>query len=128
MLPTTSINQYYSMGSTTSASPLVIRPPKNLKVFRAHFIADNREDNIAEALVIISTQPPGSTGWDGVKISTRVYTETTTAVVPGTDISLGTADLNFYILDRRGVGYMVDDFYIYGKGGVSVIWEGIQEQ
>lgn len=130
MLRTTSVNSYYGLTGTGMGNPIVVRPPKNLKVFRAHFIIDNREDPTTSAEAIICTSNPGAfgTGLDGVRLSSNVYANITTAVPPAADVSDGTVNLNYYTLDRRGVGYMCDDFYVYGKGGIAVIWEGIIEE
>lgn len=130
MLRTTSINQYYSLNGTGMGNPITVRPPKNLKVFRAHFICDNREDPTTSADLIICTTNPGTfgTGLEGVRLSSANYAEISTNVPPAVDAFNGTLNLNYYILDRRGIGYMADDFYIYGKGGIAVIWEGIIEE
>lgn len=130
MLRTTSINQYYSLNGTGMGNPLTVRPPKNLKVFRAHFICDNRADFTTSSEATICTTNPGTfgTGLEGVFLSNKNFFQTSTAVPPAIDVSDGVITLNHYILDRRGIGYMCDDLYIYGKGGIAIIWEGIIEE
>jgi hypothetical protein len=131
MLKTTSIYNYYSLTFTNIATPLTIRVPKNLKVFRAHFMCDNREDTTMGTSAYISTDFPGvetgSASLTGIFLTSTVYTEMTVPVAP--DIATGNNQINInsVILDRRGIGYMTDEFYVFGKGGISVIWEGIIE-
>jgi len=131
MHKTTSITNYYGLTSTSINQPLTIRVPKNLKVFRAHIFCDNREDTILGTNCYISTDYPGpnngGVALTGIFLTSTVYTEMTVPVAP--DIASGNNQINInsVILDRRGIGYMTDDFYVFGKGGISVIWEGITE-
>jgi hypothetical protein len=131
MHKTTSITNYYSLASTSINQPLTIRVPKNLKVFRAHIMVDNREDNTLGTTAFISTDFPGveSSGVSltGIFLTSSVYTEMSVPVAPDTATGFNTININSVIFDRRGVGYMTDDFYVFGKGGISVIWEGITE-
>lgn len=132
MLKTTSINNYYSLTGTGIAAPLTIRVPKNLKVFRAHFMCDNREDSASGTAAYISTDFPGAENGSGISLTgifltSYVYNEMAVPVAPDTALGRNEININFVILDRRGIGYMTDDFYVFGKGGISVIWEGIIE-
>ena len=128
MKRTTSVLNYYSLNGTQTGygRNLVIRPPQHLKVFRATFYADNREDQQNSTGVNISNSEILDAE-TGIFLTTNVYNAITTVVPPGTNT--GTLVVNLYsvVFDRRGEGYMVDDFYLAGKGGVSVIWEGILE-
>lgn len=134
MLRTTSINNYYSLNNTSIEVPLTIRVPKNIKVFRAHIYCDNREDlTTSPTEAFISTQQPGPTNnagrsLSGIFITSYIYNETSVPVAPSTSTGFTVINTNSVIFDRRGVGYMYDDFYVFGKGGISVIWEGIIEE
>lgn len=133
MQPTTSITNYYALTGTNQFAPMTIRVPKHLKVFRAHIFCDNREDTTQDTAVFISTQYPGnynnaSVSTTGIFLSTRNYTEASVPVAPDTSTGHTTSNVNSVIFDRRGVGYMCDDFYVYGEGGISIIWEGIIEE
>jgi len=56
MKQTTSVLNYYSLIGTGQGygNNLVIRPPQHLKVFRATFYADNRENTASPTTVQIS--------------------------------------------------------------------------
>lgn len=131
---TTSINNYYSLNGTSIGAPLTIRVPKNIKVFRAHIYCDNREDLITGTTeAFISTQQPGPTNnagrsLSGIFITSYIYNEMSVPVAPDTATGQTFINTNSVIFDRRGVGYMYDDFYVFGKGGISVIWEGVTEE
>lgn len=133
MLRTTSINNYYSLVNTTIQAPLTIRVPKHLKVFRAHIYCDNREDTTQATEVFISTTFPGITNnanvsTEGIFLTSNNYTEAFVPVAPNVSTGLTNNNVNSVIFDRRGVGFMCDDFYVFGKGGISIIWEGIIEE
>lgn len=134
MLRTTSINNYYSLNGTSIGAPLTIRVPKNLKVFRAHIFCDNREDTITTTTeVFICTEFPGPTNntgrsTTGIFLTSFIYNEMSVPVAPATATGTTFINTNTVIFDRRGVGYMYDDFYVFGKGGISVIWEGIIQE
>jgi hypothetical protein len=133
MQRTTSITNYYALAGTNQFQPMTIRVPKHLKVFRAHIFCDNREDITADTSVFISTQFPGNfnnggVSTNGIFLTSRNYTEASVPVAPDVSTGYTNSNVNSVIFDRRGVGYMCDDFYIYGKGGISIIWEGIIEE
>jgi len=124
MQATTSIHNYFSLSGTGYGSNLVVRPPQHLKVFRATICVDSREDMTASTYLQISNAEINSL-FEGVYLSNRNYTQNSVPVAPDTSSGEIVAERNILVLDRRGVGYMVDDLHITGKGGVSIIWEGI---
>ena len=128
MKQTTSVLNYYSLNGTQTGygRNLVIRPPQHLKVFRATFYADNREDTQNPTAVNISNSEILDAE-TGIFLFSSVHTSTSVVVPPGTNTGTLVVNLYYVVFDRRGEGYMVDDFYLTGKGGISVIWEGILE-
>jgi hypothetical protein len=126
MQRTTSIYNFFDLTGTSAGANLIVRAPQNLKVFRCTIFCDSRSDTTLASNAYINNSPINSS-LEGVFICNGVYTEASVPVAP--DTSTGTNVLNNHtlVLDRRGIGYMVDDLYIYGKGGVSIIWEGITE-
>ena len=128
MKQTTSVLNYYSLNGTQTGygRNLVIRPPQHLKVFRATFYADNRED-VTQATGVQISNSEILDNETGIFLFSSVYTSTSVVVPPGTNIGSLVVNLYSVVFDRRGEGYMVDDFYLNGKGGISVIWEGILE-
>jgi len=115
------ISVYDAPGTTGAGEQTTIRPPSTLLCVRATFIAW-AHNGIAAALHI-STSPSNTIGFS-LPLDANVQTQT--AVPPATDITYQT--VNQFVLDRRGVGYMQDEFYIQGKGRLVVIWEGIIQQ
>jgi hypothetical protein len=128
MKQTTSVLNFYSLVGTAFGygNNLVIRPPQHLKVFRATFYADNRNDTINGTAVQISNSEILDQE-TGIFLLTTFNTSTTVVVPPGINTGQGVVNLYSVVFDRRGEGYMVDDFFVAGKGGLSVIWEGILE-
>lgn len=128
MIRTTSILNYYSLTGTNTGygNNLVIRPPQNLKVFRATIYADNRETPTTGSNVIISNAEIID-NLQGISLTSIYQTSSNVPIPPATSTGQVISNIHFIVLDRRGEGYMVDDFFITGKGGVSIIWEGIQE-
>ena len=128
MKQTTSVLNYYSLNGTQTGygRNLVIRPPQHLKVFRATFYADNREDQQNSTAVNISNSEILDQE-TGIFLLNYFRTSVNVVVPPGVNDGTGVVNLYSVVFDRRGEGYMVDDFFLTGKGGVSVIWEGILE-
>lgn len=128
MKQTTSVLNYYSLNGTNLnyGGNLVIRPPQHLKVFRATFYADCRDDVTIPTTVQISNSEIVDSE-TGIFLFNGFRTSVNTGVPPVVNDGRGVVNLYSVVFDRRGQGYMVDDFYIVGKGGLSVIWEGILE-
>lgn len=128
MKQTTSVLNYYSLKGTNQnyGGNLVIRPPQNLKVFRATFYADSRNNVTIPSTVQISNSEILDQE-TGIFLLNYFRTSVNVVVPPGTNDGTGVVNLYSVVFDRRGEGYMVDDFFIVGKGGISVIWEGILE-
>ena len=124
MQATTSIHNYYDLTGTGFGQNLVVRPPQHLKVFRATIYADSRQDTTIESALQISNAEINNS-LEGTFLSNGNYTQNTVPVAPDTSTGLIVTERNTLVLDRRGVGYMVDDLHIAGKGGVSIVWEGI---
>lgn len=115
------ISVYNAPGTTGAGEQTVIRPPSTLLCVRATFIA--WAHNTTAAALHISTSPSNSILFS-LPLDANVQTQT--AVPPSTDITKQT--VNQFVLDRRGIGYMQDEFYLEGKGSLVVIWEGIIQQ
>lgn len=122
MQKTKSIISVYDAPGTVGAGEFtVIRPPSTLLCVRATFIAWTF--NAVAAELHISTSPNSNVGFS---LPLNANEQTATSIAPGTDITRKT--VNQFVLDRRGVGYMQDEFYLDGKGRLVVIWEGIIEE
>lgn len=115
------ISVYNAPGTTGAGQQTVVRPPSTLLCVRATFIAWAHA-NTAAALHI-STSPSSEIGFS---LPLDANEQTNVVLPPGTDVSYKT--VNQFVLDRRGVGYMQDEFYLEGKGRLVVIWEGIIQQ
>jgi hypothetical protein len=97
------ISVYNAPGTTGAGEQTVVRPPSTLLCVRATFIA-----------------------WAHANTAAALHISTAVVLPPGTDVNYKT--VNQFVLDRRGVGYMQDEFYLEGKGRLVVIWEGIIQQ
>lgn len=127
MQRTISIANYYSLSNTNvGGANLVVRPPQNLKVFRATIICDNRENLTNSVSVYVGTAIINS-ALEGIYLTSYGYFELNTNVPPALDVGKSVVPTNSLVLDRRGIGYLCDDLYFYGKGGISILWEGISE-
>ena len=129
MKRTASIFNYYSPGSSSLGygNNLIIRPPQNLKVFRATFFIDNRENEVKGGGAQISNAEL-LTVQDGIYISNDYITGTTNNVIPTANTGNIVTNVNKIVFDRRNEGYMADDFFVHNVAGLSVIWEGIIEE
>ena len=128
MEKTTSILQTIYVNTIVPEEAIIVKPPQSLKVFRCT-ISVSSFGNIAPCQVCISSFA-NANAYTSIDLSTAFFNETTTAVPPATDLSVGTNEtISHLVLDRRGVGYMVDTFYIWGNGNlpckVNFVWEGI---
>jgi hypothetical protein len=126
MLRTTSIYNFYDLSGTGTNNNLVVRPPQNLKVFRAIIYADSRQDTTQASTFYVSNAHINSQ-LEGTFLSNGVYTEASVPVAPDTSTGSNVVNNHTLVLDRRNIGYMCDDLHFFGKGGVSIVWEGIIE-
>lgn len=124
MQATTSIHNYYDLTGTGFGQNLVVRPPQHLKVFRATIYADSRSDTSVPSELQISNAEINNS-LEGSFLSNFNFTQSSVPLPPDTSFGNIVTEKNTLVLDRRGVGYMVDDLHITGKGGVSIVWEGI---
>jgi hypothetical protein len=128
MQRTISIANYYSLSNTqVGGQNLVVRPPQNLKVFRATIFCDNRE-NLTNAVTVYVGTAILNSNLEGIFLTNYSYFDINTNVPPATDQGKSIVPTNSLVLDRRGIGYLCDDLYFFGKGGISILWEGISEQ
>jgi hypothetical protein len=128
MQRTISIANYYSLSNTNvGGENLVVRPPQNLKVFRATIFCDSRDNLTRQTTVYVGTSIINS-NLEGIFLTNYSYFEVNTNVPPATDQGKNIVPTNSLVLDRRGIGYLCDDLYFYGKGGISILWEGIIEE
>ena len=92
-----------------------------MKAFRCTFLVN--PDGAANTVWIASTP----TGLEEQCITLSADVVIVTAVPPATDTT--NTYPNTFVMDRRGVGYMEDEFYLYGEDvNVRIIWEGIKEE
>jgi len=103
-----------------TATPVVVRAPQHLRCFRATITINNFGSNGLDSGCFIAIIPTIEEA-QCVYISNTI--RTLTAVVPSTDITNNAS--NQIVLDRRGVGYMDDEFYLYSdEAYITIIWEG----
>jgi len=103
-----------------AGAPIVVRAPQHLRCFRATITINNYGTNGLDQGCFISTVPTNEEP-QCVYISNTI--QTFTAVVPATDTTNNAS--NQIVLDRRGVGYMDDEFYLYSdEAYITIIWEG----
>ena len=118
-----SVNVNGGRPKNATGQAVVIRAPKTMKCFRATFVVNNYNGSQPSDLWI-SSEPTNSE--EDCIFLNSTYT-TTTALVPGTDLTRVAP--NIFIFDRRGVGYMEDEFYLQSDDCfVTIVWEGISEQ
>lgn len=102
--------------------PVLVRAPLHMKCFRATFVVNNFGSNPYNNLWVASA--PTNQEELCLYLSTTIVTKT--AVAPSFDYSLFAPGI--FTFDRRGVGYMEDEFYLYSEGAyITIIWEGIKE-
>ncbi len=126
-MKTTSIFQTFRLNSASRPEDaLLVRPPQNLRAFRCT-ISIHNYTGLAEVRI---ANYANANDFGSILLSTGFKFDTNTVAVPGTDNSIGTnySSISSIVLDRRGVGYMTDNFYIWDVTGsatvVSFIWEG----
>jgi len=110
-----------------------VRPPRTMKCFRAT-IALGFNSSGKPLAVGIATQP--TTNVDQLLILSDIG-NISNQVAPTANVS--TTNLKQIVLDRRNVGYMEDDIYLYSVsaefnpiifdgGTVTIVWEGIKNE
>lgn len=122
---TTSVFQSFDLTSAFGgvSDQLIVRPPLNLKVFRCTVYVSPDSSLTLGGTAYISNQQMNSV-FDGVQLSTQQNFSVVTAVPPDTDNGTTTLVQNLIVFDRRGVGYMQDNFYCFGKCHINFVWEG----
>lgn len=120
---TTSVFQSFDLNAAFGglSSQLIVRPPANMKVFRCQIYVSPVGGNGGEAY--ISNQQMFSTQ-DGILLSCYETFEVTTSIAPGTDTGFTNKQKTEILFDRRGVGYMQDNFYCFGTCIINFVWEG----
>jgi hypothetical protein len=103
---------------------VVVRAPKTMKCFRATFVVNNYGSNLPCDLFIATS--PTNQEEQCLYLSGNILTSVT-GPAPTTDTTFNAPQT--FVFDRRGVGYMTDEFYLYSvDANVTIIWEGISEQ
>ena len=102
------------------AYPIVVRPPQNMKCFRATITINNNDGNDYSQLYISTS--PVTNGDENSCLILGTFSKTDNTLDPAqtyyTQQSL--------VLDRRAVGYMADELYFYADfAKVIIVWEGI---
>jgi hypothetical protein len=135
-MKTTSIIQVFELGAghSTPQDALIVRPPITMKVFRCKiFVTTQFWD--------INTFPTNFVGayianydnaniYSAVLLTNAVNSRSQNNVIPAANATEGNNNISEIILDRRGVGYMCDTFYIWDAAdrpnatGIGFIWEG----
>lgn len=118
------IQSFYINGgrpkSGANAYPVIVRPPQTMKCFRAT-ISINDIDNNNPGQVFISTAPVNG-GDEGQCLVLNCTSITDALSNPYTNYN----SIQTFVFDRRSVGYMTDEFYLYSDDAfVSIVWEGI---
>jgi hypothetical protein len=112
--------------NAATARPIVVRAPKHLKCFRATIIVNNYNSTGTglDQGLFISTYP---TNEESNCVFLTTVETTDLQIAPA--IQYAIASPSTLILDRRGVGYMDDEFYFYSvESYVTIIWEGIIDE
>lgn len=130
MQKTTSIIQSFSLDNYTSSDePLIVRPPAILRAFRVQIVLTNQLNTARPAGCYIANYS-GANELSAILLSNLTISDTVTNVPPATDTTTSYGSCDRLILDRRGVGYMADTFYIWdaalapGAATICFIWEG----
>lgn len=102
--------------------PIVVRAPKHLRCFRATITVNNYNATglgLDQGL-FVSTFPTDQES----QCVFLTSVQTTNVVVPP-DVQYTISSPSTLVLDRRGVGYMDDEFYFYSvECYVTIVWEG----
>lgn len=111
--------------ATLGTTPILVRPPLTMKVFRCTIYFQNIASGKATRGYL--TTEPDQNQYNIVVFASGV--EIKTVVAPGTDTTQ--AFLQQLVLDRRGVGYMTENFYVTSNGlddcNFVFIFEGITQ-
>lgn len=117
---TTSSIQTFDLTNSDIQSQIVVRPPLFMKVFRCTVYV---WEPTAQACDMYISTVRAASELDYIALAN--YINTTTVVAPGVDVSIIIP--NKIVFDRRGVGYMNDEFHIFSKGAntfCTFVWEG----
>ena len=135
-MKTTSIIQVFELGPAhdTPETALIVRPPITMKVFRCKIF-------VTTQFLDIITIPTNFVGayvanydnantYSAVLLTNAANSISQNNIIPAANITAGNNNISEIILDRRGVGYMSDTFYIWEAAdrpiasGIGFIWEG----
>ena len=124
MIKTSSQIQVINVGNTNFPSSLVVRPPKNLKVFRCtiQFIDADFSGDVGAGYL--------SNTSDQNIFNTTIFSNGAFGKVVAVGSNQGYAMApNSLTLDRRGIGYMNDEFHVSSNGTLTnatfvFVWEG----
>jgi len=135
-MKTTSILQVFELGAAhdTAATAITVRPPKTINVFRCTIFVTSQFLDIQHlptdyAAVYVSNYDNSNIN-GSILLTTAANSLSQNNVIPGANVNAGNNNISSIILDRRGVGYMDDTFYIYEgsfrgiTSGICFIWEG----
>jgi hypothetical protein len=129
MQKTTSIFQSFDLTNyTDSDNALIVRPPQSLRAFRCTiFVTSQLDLRIAAAAYIANFS--GANELSAIMLNNYTEANTNTGTPPSLDTTIGVYQLDRIVLDRRGVGYMADTFYVWdaigtGSSAICFIWEG----
>jgi len=132
-MKTTSFIQVFDLANyRSSATPLIVRPPQSMKVFRCKIFISTQflgySSTQASAAYIANFE--NANEYSALLLTNAFSSFSTNPVSPNAVDTTGAANVSEIVLDRRGVGYMADTFYIWeglGSGdpsGICFIWEG----
>jgi len=124
-MKTTSLFQAFDLDSGYSSSDraLIVRPPQSMRVFRCLIYVSGQVDEGTGASAYIANEANANV-LNSVFLSRSVATSSTNPVPPDPSTSDSLTNVDRIQFDRRGVGYMNDTFYIFGKGTICFVWEG----
>lgn len=131
MQKTTSLFQSFDLSAYSKSDiALIVRPPQSLKVFRATIFVTSQLNASSPAAAYIANYS-GANQLSAIYLSNFTKAYTSTDLPPATDTTDGLYQIDRIVLDRRGIGYMADTFYIWdatggaGSSAIGIIWEGI---
>lgn len=135
-MKTTSIIQVFKLGPgfDTPETAIIVRPPITMKVFRCKIF-------VTTQFLDINSLPTDFVGayvanydnaniYSAVLLTNAANSKSGNNVIPAANDTAGNNNISEIILDRRGVGYMSDTFYIWEaadrptESGIGFIWEG----
>ena len=130
MQKTTSLFQVFDLTSFQKVDEaLIVRPPQSMRVFRCTIFVNSQFNPTANAAAYIANFA-GFNPASSIYLTNGYSSDTFTNLPPAIDNTVGRIFVNNVVLDRRGVGYMNDTFYIIDASGgagasqICFIWEG----